>query len=369
MIYTLSIDWLSVFGLYMGTDMWMPQEVAAYPFMYKTETFGTRVFKRFVRVRVPNAEGGVDDFAEIQAEPYSSILPCYAVIIRFCNRTLYLPDFWKQANDLFVANNFQFNSISRVDICADFNQFSTIAPRALIEGFAAKKLRHIGRGVGALYFNHGIGVERDTFGHPVKDYGVQYNGLSFGTHASDAHVYLYNKSEELKTQGDKPWIRDIWKSAGLDERNVWRLEVSIKSSGLKFRDKETGNTITINDEMIGTTSELDKIYHTFIKKLFSFVPNRKGITNITHEFKKNGLVLFSDKPVYDRGAIRNVSSGDRMERILIKNLHQFADRYRGANIYEAAETSKHLANCLAYATDLHDWYVQKQSEWEKPIHK
>lgn len=366
MIYALSIDWLSVFGMYMGADMWQPSECSEYPFMYMTESYGTRVFKRLVRVRVPNDEGGVDEFAEISAEPYSSILPNYAIIVRFVNRTLYLPDFWARANDLFVANNFQFNSISRVDICADFNNFASISPISLIEGFAAKKFRHIGRGVGALYFNHGIGVERDEHDRPVKEYGVQYTGVSFGTHASDAHVYLYNKSLELMTQGDKPWIRDVWKTAGLDERHVWRLEVSIKSGGLKFRDKESGNTVKINDEMIGTSSELDKIYHTFIKKLFSFVHNKKGITNITREPR---LVLFSDKPSYDRGAIRNVSSGDRMERILIKNLHQFADKYRGSAIYEAESTSKHLANCLAYATDLHDWYVQKQSEWEKPIHK
>ena len=369
MIYALSIDWLSCFAMYMGTDVWQPREDAAHPFMYKTESFGTRVFKRFVRVRVPNAEGGVDEFAEIQAEPYSSILPNYAVIVRFVNRTLYMPNFWDIANELFVTNQFQFNSITRVDICADFNDFATISPVKLIEGFAAKKFRHIGRGVGALYFNHGIGVEHDEHDHPVKDYGVRYTGVSFGTHASDAHVYLYNKSEELRTQGNKPWIRDIWKSAGLDELHVWRLEVSIKSSGLKFRDKETGNTITINDEMIGTRSELDKIYHTFVRRLFSFVPNRKGITNITHEFRKNGLVLFDDRPAYDRGSIRNVSSGDRMERILIKNLHFLSDKYRGVGIYQAEETSKHLANCLAYATDLHDWYMQKQAEWEKPIHK
>lgn len=366
MRYALSIDWLSCFALYMGADEWQPCESSEYPFMYKTETFGTRVFKRFVRVRIANPEGGVDDFAEIQAEPYSSILPSYAVIVRFVNRTLYLPDFWDLANRLFVANGFSFQSLSRIDVCADFNDFATISPKTLIEGFAAKKYRHVGRGVGALYFNHGVGAERDEHDRPVKDYGVQYTGLSFGTHASGAHVYLYNKTLELLTQGDKPWIRDVWKNAGLDERHVWRLEVSIKSEGLKFRDKATKKNVTINDEMIADTSELDKIYHTFVKRLFAFVLNKKGITNITREPR---LVLFDDKPVYDRGVIRNVSAGDRMERILIKTLHQLTDKYRGVGIYKLDEHSKELASCLAYATDLHDWYMQKQNEWEKPIHK
>ena len=364
MIYALSIDWLTIFCLYMGADDWYPVDSERY--RYKLEPFGTRCFSRFYRVRVPNAEGGWDEFAEVQAAPYSSLLPSYCIMVRFVNRTLYLPDFWDQADQFLIENQFACNSISRVDICADFNDFATISPRALIEGFAAKKYRHIGRGIGALYFNHGLGAERDEHDHPVKDYGVRYNGLSFGTHASDAHVYLYDKSEELRTQGDKPWIRDIWTNAGLDTRHVWRLEVSIKSKGLKFKDKQSGNQVEITVNSVMETSELDKIYHTFVKRLFSFIKNRQGITNITREPR---LVLFDSKPVYDRGTIRNVSSGDRMERILIKTLYQLSDRYRGTEMTEARQTSMNLAYDLAKSTDLLEWYKAKRMDWERPVHK
>lgn len=365
MIYTLAIDWLTIYCIYMGSDDFTPVDNGS--FTWKKEPFGTRQFSRFFRIRRPNEDGKIEEFAEIQATPYSSILPPYAVMVRFVNRTLYLPNFWELAEELLVANNLAANSISRIDVCADFNQFACIDPKTLIEGFAAKKFRHIGRGVGALYFNHGIGAERDDHDKPVKDYGVCYTGLSFGTHGSDAHVYLYNKSEELKTQGEKPWIRDTWNSAGLDGRHVWRLEVSIKSGGLSFKDKGTGKDITVNIPMVYDTMELDKIYHTFVRRLFSFIPNRKGITNITHEFKKNGLMLFEGKPAYDRGVIRNISSGNRMERILIKQLHQFADKYRG--VYDAEGVSQQLAWRLARATGLDDWYDNAQNLWEKPILK
>ena len=365
MIYALSIDWLSVFMLHQGLDDWTP--VDSERFQYKTESFGPRVFYRFVRVRMPNPEGGIDDFAEIQANPYSSILPSYAIIVRFVNRSLYLPNFWQLAYDLCVENNFAVSNISRIDICADFNEFAQINPKALIEGFAAKRLRHVGRGVGALYFNHGLGAEHDEFGHPSKDYGVNYTGLSFGTHSSASRVYLYNKTFELLTQGDKPWIRDTWRAAGLDVRNVWRLEVSIKQDGLKFKDKASGDIIQIDTDTITEASELDKIYHTFVRKLFSFVKNKPKISNITREPR---LILFDEsKPAYDRGSIRNLSSGNRMEKIMIKYLHQLADRYRGAEIFEAQERSQHLAQCLAYATDLNEWYNEHQTQWEKPIHK
>lgn len=356
MIYVLSVDWLSVFCIFAGEgDTWHPVESDKYSF--KREDFGTRCFSTFRRARMKNDEGGWDEFAEIQSVPYSSILPPYAIIIRFVNRALYMPDFWSVVTDFLKLQNIEIRGISRIDICADFNQFATMTPKSLIEGFAAKKYRHIGRGVGSLAFDHGV-----TQG----DYGVRYTGLTFGTHASDAHVYLYNKTFELLTQGDKPWIRERWKRVGLDVQNVWRLEVSIKSAGLKFKDKKTQTTITIDDTMISNDDALDKVYHTFIRKLFSFIVNKANIKNVTREPR---LVLFDDKPVFDRGSICNLSPGNRAERILIKQLWQMSDVYRGAYIYEAQQTARNFAERIAAATGLYQWLEDKQGEWVTPVHK
>ena len=358
MLYVLSIDWLSVFCVYAGEgNTWIPIRDAAGKFDYKHENFGTRCFSSFDRVRIANAEGGWDEFAEVQSVPYSSILPPYAIIIRFVNRVLYMPDFWKVCSEFLSLNQIEVRGISRIDICADFNRFATIAPKDLIDKFAAKEYRHIGRGLGSLAFDHRV---------KNGEYGVNYTGLTFGTHASDAHCYLYNKTFELDTQGDKPWIKERWHRVGLDIRNVWRLEVSIKSAALKFKDRSTKEVIEISSNMIESEDMLDKIYHTFIKKLFSFVKNRPGITNITREPR---IVLFEDRPAFDRGSISNLSSGNRMERIIIKSLWQLADRYRGAYIYGARETAQQFATKLADATGLYDWLCDKQNEWETPIHK
>lgn len=356
MIYVLSIDWLSVFCIFNGVDdTWEP--VSDPKFSYKRENFGTRCFSTFHRVRIANNEGGWDEFAEVQSVPYSSILPPYAIIIRFVNRMLYAANFWELANRFLELNQIEIRGISRIDICADFNQFATIDPVALIEGFAAKKYRHIGRGVGSLAFNHEV---------KNREYGVHYTGLTFGTHSSDAHVYLYNKSFELVTQGEKPWIRERWKRVGLNQREVWRLEVSIKSGALKFKDKSTGLKIEVSREMIEDDAGLDKIYHTFIRKLFSFIRNKPNIKNVTREPR---IVLFEGAPAYDRGTLSNLSPGNRMERILIKSLWQMSDKYRGGYIYEAQKSARDFASRIAGATGLHEWLEQKQTEWETPIHK
>lgn len=356
MLYVLSIDWLSLFCLYVGDgDQWEPRELPN--FQYKLENFGTRSFSRFHRVAIANVEGGWDDFCEVQSVPYSSILPAYAMIVRFVNRQLYAPDFWDTADSWLISQSIKAEGISRIDICADLNDFATLSPLALIEGFAAKRYRHIGRGVGSLAFNHEV---------KNGEYGVHYTGLTFGTHASDAHCYLYNKTFELLTQGDKPWIKERWKRVGLDIRNVWRLEVSIKSAGLKFKDKKTKEIVQVSAPMIAEMDGLDKIYHTFVKKLFSFVINRPGIKNITREPR---IKLFEDTPAFDRGAICNLSSGDRMTRILIRALWQMSDRYRGGFVYKARETSHDLAERIAASTGLYQWLEDNKPSWEGLTHK
>lgn len=364
----LSIDWLALYCLHMGDGAWEPSEpdgtlLGAYPWRYKLADYGTRQFSRLHFVSMPNAEGGWDDFAEVQSVPYAHILHLNAIIIRFVNRALYLQDFWTLAGRFLEDNHFVFQSISRIDICADFNDFATMSPIALIEGFAGKKLRHVGRGVGALYFNHGVEHNRLT---GTRDYGVRYTGLSFGTHSSDARVYLYNKSFELMTQGDKPWIRDTWSAAGLDVRNVWRLEVSLKADGCKFKDKQTGEKVQLTTERVQSLDELDKIYRTFVRKLFAFVKNRRNITNISREPR---ILLIDGFAMYIHKCIRNVSPGNKFERMFIKALYQMGDLYRGGDVKDSALTAQALAYDIASATDLDRWMAQKIEEWDTPNHK
>ena len=378
MRYTLNIDWLSIYCLYRPKDAdtlknaraqglavveWQPKEcetpdlMSAYPWRYKKAEYSTRQFSQLHFVSMPNPEGGWDDFAEVQSAPFSGILQKNSIIVRFVNRALYLPDFWELAFRFLSDNDFVFHSISRIDICADFNDFASLSPVSLIEGFAAKKFRHIGRGVGALYFNHGV---------MGKEYGVKYTGLSFGTHSSDARVYLYNKSFELLTQGDKPWIRDTWSAIGLDVRNVWRLEVSLKSKACKFKCKQSGVEIQVNTDRASDGKELHRIYMSFVAKLFAFIQLPMKQKNITREPR---LQLFDMKSfIYQRATIRNVSAGNKMQRMIIKALYQLGYLYRGAANIETADVAQSFAVNIAESTDLSEWMSRKINEWERPNH-
>lgn len=356
MIYALSIDWLS---LYCESDtgvicQWVDR------YTYEVAPHGTRQFKELVYVRMDG-----EDFAEVQQIPCSNILKSRTLIVKFCNRYLYSKGLWYLVSRFLEQNGLRVLNISRIDLCADFNTFHNgLHPISLIKGFLSSTYRHIGRGLGSSHFNHSAKKE----GKYSRSY-LNYTGLSFGTNESAAKVYLYNKSFELMTVKDKPWIRQLWQMCGLTndkETDVWRLEVSIKSKGMQFKDKQSNEVHKLQTDNLQENTYLSLIYHTFVKSLFSFIRNRDGITNVSREPR---IRLFNGEPYISRCVLNRQSGGNRTERILIKQLWQMCDTYRGNEIVEDEGISKLLATNLAQSTDLSEWLADKSKKWKTPSKK
>lgn len=356
MIYALSIDWLS---LYCESDT---GEISQYidRYTYEIAPHGTRQFKQLIYVRMDG-----EDFAEVQQIPCSNILKTRTLIVKFCNRFLYSGALWYLVNRFLEQNKLRVLNVSRVDLCADFNTFHKgLHPISLIKGFLSSTYRHIGRGLGGSYFNHSARKE----GKYSRSF-LNYTGLSFGSNESAAKVYLYNKSFELVTVKDKPHIRQLWQNAGIKndrENDVWRLEISIKSKGMQFKDKKTKDVHKLSTQKLTENQYLSLIYHTFVKSLFSFIRNRDGITNVSREPR---LQLFNGEPFLERCVLNRQSEGNRAERILIKQLWQMSDTYRGNDIIEDEGISKLLATNLAKNTNLTEWFNVKSKTWKVPTKK
>lgn len=375
MRYTLSIDWLAFFCVAerghfakaseipdstVNVDRWhyagkhgedKGSVFQAYPWSYTLEDHGTRQYRELWTISLNKEE-----IAQVQAEPCSSILKADSVIVKFHNRLLYQKELWDIVDRFLLDHRLQVANISRLDLCADFNDFHNYAPADFILDFITSKLRHKGQGEGASYFQH-YNVHQGA----TTVQRVRYTGLSFGTHKSDARVYLYDKTLEL-SQHDKPWIRDLWKQGGLDiSRKVWRLEVSLKGKSMKFKDKATGEDYTATADGLHKVSEVSLLYHTFVRKFFSFVRNRAGITNITRE---PVIQLFNGEPYMDRAVLRPVTGSTNAEKILIRQLWQMSDRYRAPDILADEGLTKLLATNLAGACDLNRWFELKKSGWK-----
>lgn len=366
MIHAISIDWLSLYckmGEYRnGYFVAAPELPQVAGYVYVLLPYGSRQYAEIWCVYLEK-----EKLCEIQRHPYSSALDPSGCIIKFDNRLLYDEGVWRKISSFLVFHQITVQSVSRVDICADFNRFETYEVVDMIRDFLAMNLRHVGRGNGAAHFEHRSKVDKHT---RINDYDMQYSGLSFGSHSSDIRVYLYNKTKELAEVKDKPYISDLWERIGLKNTRknpVWRLEVSISGKGVKFKDNTTGEVVTICYAALQDDKHVATLYHTFVSHYFQFVRNRKGIKNITREKRVD---LFGETPpIIDRRVLRSVSGGNLSERIAIHKLWQMSEEYRAMDNTPDKERTQKLAEDLADATNLRPWLHEKRKEWPKKRRK
>jgi hypothetical protein len=277
--------------------------------------------------------------------------------LKLQNRFLYYPHGIELFDDLIGLLKIKVNGLSRLDICLDFNRFyNNIQPDIFIKDYLSGIYRHVGRTRGNAYFR------QKTFDNTI------YTGLSFGSHESDARTYLYNKTYELKTVKDKPYIRDKWKAAGLDiTRDVWRLEISLKSSAMKFNDKETSQPIHITYPSIKNWGNVSKIFYTFANSLFAFVRYRDKISNISREPR---LQLLPPAEHLKRWIIRpDIEQSTVADKITIKRLWLAENNYKMGNLITDASITKSTAAEIAYNTDLGQWLSHTQSKWIEEIER
>lgn len=187
-------------------------------------------------------------------KPYSKVLPANLMTCQVANEFLYLPagQGIKWAfQDLKQIVDCTFNAVGRVDICVDF------------EGSNERMefIKHLNSG--HYYTQHKS--EGSTWWHEVVEGDhkhKQLHCLTWGSPKSEIKVKLYHKSREQGLIGgdqpEKPWIVDEWKEAGLDIKNVWRLEFSLSGAGqLRYKGKPiTLDNVSDNQWILNVFCEL-----------------------------------------------------------------------------------------------------------------
>lgn len=176
---------------------------------------------------------------EVRRKPKDGgVLPINAAHIRFVNRYCYMDNAGELMQTFLKRYGYQFVSISRVDVCMDFEYFDKgDDPKKFIKRYIGHKYAKINQAEATAHFD-------DTW--ELRD----FNSLSWGSKKSDIRTKLYNKTMELyddKLQTfKKPYIIDAWFRAGLIEDPVrvikhkedgseyrpviWRVEFSIKGN-------------------------------------------------------------------------------------------------------------------------------------------
>ena len=167
-------------------------------------------------------------------QPRQSIINSQAALLEVANEWLYHGlGITGVLSLLSQVVRFDVKGISRLDLAVDFNP--TKRQSHIIKGLADGRYYVSGKQNRVPWFQR----LTDTYYKPFWSGEVPFC-QTWGHKTSDVRWKLYFKTKELRDNAkgcgfDKPYIVDMWRDIGLDERNVWRLEVSVHNcNGFEF---------------------------------------------------------------------------------------------------------------------------------------
>lgn len=328
----VSIDWLQL-NLIAPRDM----DVKYHSFFQvKLMPYSTRHFKIVEELYRHNHR-----ICTITRSPLSNIIAADTILVKFDNWVLYSFPLLEYVNQFISLNNFKFKSISRLDICADFQRFKNgMIPSNFIKNYLNGHYLRLGRtSIGNSHFKQ---IDTDLF----------FNALKFGSNLSDISVYLYNKSLEMQTVKWKPWIADLWHKNNFPSNvDTWRLEISIKSSNKVIVNMDTAEMQILNSLDVLKNNYTKLSFDVFREKYFSFVIK----SNIKKKTRMKRIVLFSGN--YSK---YRVIEGDKMiaanrsDKIFINKLEQVNQDLRGSNFNFNVDIDKLKCDYIGI-TGLQEW--------------
>lgn len=169
-------------------------------------------------------------------------------------------------------------------------------------------------------------------------------------------TYLYNKSQELREVKDKPYIREVWEKNGLDvSKDVWRLEVSMRTTQLRVIVPLTGEILRLDLDFMTTQGVVENIYNCAVLKYFDFRYNDGQ--QKAQRMKK--LELFKGMTTtLLMGIQNNKPCTNRMDKIVVKRIANAFSQYRVEDVNEF-NTVMAALGVLLNKTDLWDFYYEK----------
>lgn len=312
---------------------------------------GEDSFERAMKHQDPNSYNGRKwSMVHVYATPKMASIDQKSVSVKVANRLLYKEDWSWYLHDIIEALNLVVKNITRIDLCLDFQKFAysilqnedgiTIPrenvptdPYTLMEleqyGFVKKYLTPIefihryiqdqSIAQGETYVREGsnvycvYGKKRMVATDGSKEINddtevtvlSDFEYIRFGSRNSGVCTYLYNKSQELRDKKSKPWIRQRWEDAGLDEKHgdIYRLEFSISAKGMCLRkaDAKRGmraprakNFRKLCRDDVEGQRQLEQLFMGYLDKYFSF--RHVGKQKYRKDMKRVSLFEFNIMP-------------------------------------------------------------------------
>lgn len=261
---------------------------------------------------------GEDEIFSIACSPLSSALNSQLTLLKINNKFLYGRNIENLVIELLKLLKLEFIGFTRVDLCIDFNYFQNgLHPQDFIKRFVAEKYIKKGK------------TKFQTVGN--SDNGLTYDYLKFGSNTSTIRVYLYNKSKEMNDVKLKPYIQENQRLQGLNlNADVWRLEFSISSNNLIFKNNIAENFFKFNSLDLLKNGNSSIVFAVLLSKHFVFFHNE----NKAVKERNKPLKLFNNyNSCYTAFDSTEKKESNRMDKILLKKLDKLNHEMRG-NDYE-----------------------------------
>ena len=314
MVRVINVDWLSLYCGCVGLH-----DIGNFKVI--KQNFSTPQFAEIYNVL---DELRNEIVATIQRVPYSSIIPRDCAIVEIKNRILYEPDFMGYVTLMCDTLGLRIRSISRIDVCADFNSFNKgISPERFIKAFIENKIVKMGSTKYTIMGDQQC-VKLDDKQHSKT--AQMYSYIRFGERSHEVSSYLYNKSKELREIKDKPYIRAAWKRGGLDtEKDVWRLEFSLRNKQMKYMQKKDSIIFRLDCDYFKTVGMVENLWDCCYNKYFDFRKN----TGIAKKCRMPKVVLVDNtESTLKMFVPENTACSNRMDKIVLRKLYSTEQNLR-----------------------------------------
>lgn len=240
--------------------------------------------------------------------------------IKLKNAVLYIADWHFILADVLATLGWRALSITRIDLACDLNYFlGGLFPETFIRKYMLKGDNSYVRDGSNKWSCYGQKeLHRNNF-----------ESIRWGSRQSGVSVYLYNKSKELGISDKgvqkhkyKPWIVDAWNQANLDVSRVWRVEISINSSGRGLKDVSTAFLRSLFVDEISTQQGVEQTFKVFAKKYFSFRKVERDGPKRKKDMKQVALLDFSDAPLVKPSTLYSSAKSLRREKVVLRELDE-----------------------------------------------
>lgn len=239
MIRCVNIDWLELYCL--ESPNLYPCNAEYYRrqgYDVRERDYGTRQYREMFTIvdrdGLPWVEIRRNPVAGEDAKGVKGMFNPYSCHIRLSNVACYSNEPVTKLEDFLFQYQYDVSRIFRLDICLDFERFDKgDDPSDVLNRYLKGKYTKINQS------------NISAHGRDLWD-GRKWNSVSWGNPKSMVSTKMYNKTMELQTAKDKPYIRYAWQMAGLVDDyinltktkangstykpEIWRIEFSIKSS-------------------------------------------------------------------------------------------------------------------------------------------